>query len=56
MTLKPKGDKDCSLLKTWRPISLLSVSYKMLTPAGQISFITICQTDENVVNVAITFL
>jgi hypothetical protein len=31
VTLIPKGEKDRTLLKNWRPISLLSVGYKILT-------------------------
>ena len=29
ITCIPKGNKDCKLIKNWRPISLLTVVYKM---------------------------
>ena len=33
VTLLPKGNKDRSQLKNWRPISLLSVVYKLASGA-----------------------
>ena len=33
ITLIPKGEKDRSLINNWRPISLLSVIYKLLSGA-----------------------
>ena len=33
LNLQPKGDKDIRYLKNWRPVSLLSTDYKILTKA-----------------------
>lgn len=33
ITCIPKGNKDKTLLKNWRPISLLNVSYKIASSA-----------------------